>query len=465
MRPSSRVATRAHDIRGVLVEPLKNASLRDSEFLDREHLDAELTRVFEKCHDCRRCLPLCPSFPSLFDAIDRHEQVASELSSEERREVVDLCYQCKLCYNHCPYHPDHEWAIDFPKLMTRAKLVQASEEGLPLSERIGAQQDLMGKVSCRTAALTNTAFKNRAVRLLMEKTTGIDRRWIMPTYEKQPFSKTLVKRSPIESERARVILFSTCFVEYGEAQTAMAAVEILEHNGIRVEAGYDACCGAPFLHGGDLASARKNALKVVSGLAPRIRDGLQVIVPGPTCSYQLKKEFPELLDSDDARLVAENTVDLGEYIFNIAAAKDLDRNFKRKFGRIAYHLPCHLKAQNIGFRSKQILGLIADEVVMIDACSGVDGTWGMKARFYERSLKICSNLTKAISEAEADEVATDCPLSALRIKEETGRSAVHPVVLLRDAYGLGQGLGQGLRDRTERPEESVESKGKRDAQD
>lgn len=415
---------------------MKNASLKDDEFLDRTHLDAELTRVFEKCHDCRRCLPLCPSFPSLFESIDRHEQDASKLTTQETREVVDLCYQCKLCYNHCPYHPPHEWEVDFPKLMTRAKLVQAKEEGIPLAERLGSQQDLMGKVSCRSAALTNAAFKNRAVRLLMEKTTGIDRRWTMPTYEKKPFSKVLAGRSGISGEKGRVILFSTCFVEYSEARTANAAVQVLEHNGIAVEAGYDACCGAPFLHGGDLDSARRNAEKVVAGLAPRVRDGLQVVVPGPTCSYQLKKEFPELVDSDDARLVAENTLDLGEYVFKVAAAKELDRDFSKPMGRVAYHLPCHLKAQNIGFRSKQILGLVADEVVMVDACSGVDGTWGMKARYYDQSLRICSNLTKSIEAAEADHVATDCPLSALRIEEETGREAVHPIVLLRDAYGL-----------------------------
>jgi glycerol-3-phosphate dehydrogenase subunit C len=324
--------------------------------------------------------------------------------------------------------------------MTRAKLVQAREEGIPLSERIGSQQDLMGKMSCRTASLTNRAFQNRAVRLLMEKTTGIDRRWVMPTYERRPFSKAFARRresfAADREEKGRVILFSTCFVEYAEAHTATAAVELLEHNGIRVETGYDACCGAPFLHGGDLESARRNAEMVVSGLAPRVRSGLQVVVPGPTCSYQLKNEFPELLGTEDARLVAENTLDLGEYVFKIAAAKQLDRDFKRKMGRVAYHLPCHLKAQNIGFRSKQLLGLVADEVLMVDACSGVDGTWGMKVSHYDESLKICADLMSAIEQADPDHVATDCPLSALRIKERTGREAVHPVVLLRDAYGF-----------------------------
>jgi len=421
---------------------LKNASLKDPEFLERADLDAELTRVFEKCHDCRRCLPLCPSFPSLFASIDRHEQEAAALTPAETREVIDLCYQCKLCYNHCPYHPPHEWAIDFPKLMTRAKLVQGREEGIPLSEKLGAQQDLMGKVSCRTASLTNAAFKNRAVRLLMEKATGIDRRFVMPTYDREPFSPALARRAKSSPRRAapeqgRVILFTTCFVEYSEARTAAAAVELLEHNGVSVEAGYEACCGAPFLHGGDLERARRNAEQVVAGLAPRVRAGLQVVVPGPTCSYQIKHEFPALVPTEDARLVAENTLDLGEYVFKLAAAKKLDRGFAKKLGRIAYHLPCHLKAQNIGFRSKQILGLVSDDVVMVDACSGVDGTWGMKARNYDASLAICASLMEAIENARPERVATDCPLAALRIQERTGREAVHPIVLLHEAYGFG----------------------------
>jgi Fe-S oxidoreductase len=416
---------------------MKNASLHDSEYLERDALDAELVRVFEKCQDCRRCLPLCPSFPSLFDALDRHELEAAKLTKPEMREVVDLCYQCKLCYNHCPYHPPHEWAVDFPKLMSRAKLVQAKEEGIPLAERVGSQQDLMGKASCLSAVVTNAAFKNRAVRFLMEKGTGIDRRWIMPTYENRPFSKDLQRHRTVSGENGRAILFTTCFVEYSEAKTARAALEVLEHNGVAVEGGYQACCGAPFLHGGDLPSAKRNAAKVVAGLIARVREGVPVVVPGPTCSYQLKNEYPELLGSDDARAVAAATQDLGEFLFKLAAAKKLKREFTKKLGRIAYHLPCHLKAQNIGFRSMQLLGLVSDDVRMIDACSGVDGTWGMKARWWEQSQRIAGKLVLEIQSAEPEQIATDCPLAALRILERTGKQAVHPVVLLHEAYGMG----------------------------
>jgi len=416
---------------------VQNPDLRHPEFLERDALDRELTRVFEHCHDCRRCLPLCPSFPSLFEAVDRHEQEASELTADERREVIDLCYQCKLCYNHCPYHPPHEWEIDFPKLMSRAKLVQAREDGIPLPERMGQRQDLLGKLACWAAPLTNASFKSRALRLLMEQTTGIDRRWNMPTYERQPLSRELAGRPASATRERRVVLFGTCFVEYSDAETGRAALQVLEHNDVGVEYQYPACCGAPFLHGGDLENARRNAERVTRELAAFVREGIDVLIPGPTCSYQLKREYPELLGSDDAKQVAEHSFDIGEYLWKLRADGALKREFPRPLGSVAYHLPCHLKAQNIGFRSRQLLKAAGAEVEMFDMCSGVDGTWGMKKQWYDQSLGVARKLLAALRGSAAERVATDCPLAALRIQEGTGRTAVHPVVLLRDAYGLG----------------------------
>lgn len=407
----------------------------DPGYRDPRALEVELRRVFAKCQDCRRCLPLCPSFPTLFEALDRHDGDADRLEADEMRSVIDLCYQCKLCYNHCPYHPPHSWMLDFPRLMTRAKVVRASEEGIPWADRLGARQDLMGLVSCQTAALTNTAFRSRALRLLMEKATGIDRRWPMPRYERRPISRWLAQRSRPAHAR-EVLLFTTCFVEYSEARTARALVQVLEHNGIGVRDGYEACCGAPFLHAGDLESATRNAERVVAALAPQVRDGIPIVVPGPTCSYQLKREYPDLLDSEDARRVAESALDIGEFLWTLKGEDALSREFPRPLGTVAYHLPCHLKSQNIGFRSRQLLRLAGAEVQMLDHCSGVDGTWGMKARFYDRSQRVADRLVDAIQAMRADTVATDCPLAALRIQERTGRDAVHPVVLLRDAYGL-----------------------------
>ncbi len=415
---------------------MKNAGLRQEEFLDREALDDESTRVFEKCHDCRRCLPLCPSFPALFDAIDAHDLDARRMTSSERQRVSDLCYDCKLCYNHCPYHPPHEWAIDFPKLMMRAKLVQAEEKGLKLADQIGQRQDLIGKCSCLAAPITNALYRVPFVRRLMEIGTGIDRRFVMPSYESRPLSRQLKGRGGRPGESGRVVLFGTCFVEYSGAATGRAALAVLEHNGVEVEYRYQACCGAPFLHGGDVDAARKSAAAVVADLVPHVREGKKVVVTGPTCSYQLKHEYPELLATDDARAVAEHTQDIFEYLWSLRGRGTLNRDFKQPLGRVAYHLPCHLKAQNVGFRSMQFLKGAGADVSMMDHCSGVDGTWGMKKKHYEESLLIARKLLQDVRDLEPDRIATDCPLSALRILEGTGRVAEHPIILIRDAYGL-----------------------------
>jgi glycerol-3-phosphate dehydrogenase subunit C len=150
----------------------------------------------------------------------------------------------------------------------------------------------------------------------------------------------------------------------------------------------------------------------------------------------LKSEYPELLRSEAAQRVADATQDLMEYLYHLARAKKMKRDFQHGLGKVAYHAPCHLRAQNIGFRSRDLLKLAADEVELVDACSGVDGTWGMQARFHEESMKVARKLLDRLDAAAPDHLATDCPLSALRIEEGLGRKAVHPVVLLRHAYGI-----------------------------
>jgi Fe-S oxidoreductase len=150
----------------------------------------------------------------------------------------------------------------------------------------------------------------------------------------------------------------------------------------------------------------------------------------------LKEEYPRLLGTAESARVAESTQDLMEYLYHLARAKRMKRDFSESLGRVAYQAPCHLRHQNIGFRARDLLKVTGAEVVLVDACSGVDGTWGMQARFHDTSMKVAEPMLERIRQAEPDHIATDCPLSALRIQEGLGRAAVHPVVLLRHAYGL-----------------------------
>jgi len=402
---------------------------------DPEKLERELRRAGEVCHQCRRCLPLCPSFPRLFELVDATDREIEGVSMAGFDEVNELCFHCKLCYNHCPYTPPHEWDIDFPALMRRHQQIRAARDGVSLARQATTRTDLIGKIGSLAPALMNAANRNRLSRVVMEKTLGIHRDWIQPSFHRETVKRWFARRPRrSEGENGHAVLFTTCSVNYNDPDTGRAAVEILERSGVRVDLCYERCCGMPFTDTGDLDAARRNAEKNVADLLPYVEAGATVIAPGPSCSLMLKTEYPKLLANADAERVADSTRDLMEYIYDLARAKKLNRDFKSSLGRVAYHAPCHLRAQNIGFRSRDLLALAADEVVLVDACSGVDGTWGMQARFYDESMKVASGMLKRLDAAKPDWVSTDCPLAALRIERGLGVKPLHPVVLLNRAY-------------------------------
>ena len=285
--------------------------------------------------------------------------------------------------------------------------------------------------------LMNFANRNRASRVLMEKTLGIHRDWVQPSYYSETVQRWFRARTPAtDGGNGHAVLFTTCSVNYNDPIAGRSAVKVLEHSDVRVDLCYERCCGMPFTDTGDLDAARHNAERNVTDLLPFVEEGARVVVPGPSCSLMLKQEYPELLGTPAAKRVAEATRALMEYLYELAREKKLARDFQQPLGRVAYHAPCHLRHQNIGFRGRDLLKLAASEVTLVDACSGVDGTWGMQARFHAQSLAVAAPMAQRIREAEPDHIATDCPLSALRIQETLGRDAVHPVVLLRYAYGL-----------------------------
>jgi glycerol-3-phosphate dehydrogenase subunit C len=416
-------------------------------YWDERDLEGELKRVFEVCHSCRMCVNFCGSFPDLFARVDRDIETrgahgAELLDVADFASVTDLCWQCKLCYIECPYTPDqgHAWAIDVPRLLQRDKAQRARRGGITIQDRaLGEPGKLGSLLSGAFAPVSNFVNANRLLRKVNERALGISASFPVPGFARQTFEAWLSAHAPLpEAGKAgSVAIFATCLGDYNFPKLAIATVRVLEKNGYAVVRPPQECCGMPNLDGGDIDAARAKARANVAQLAPLVEQGMPVIVPGPTCSYTIKKEWPALLGTPEAQKVAANTFEAMEFMERLRRDKTLVRDFSVGFGKIAYHAACHLRAQKVGTPGARILGLLPDtEVDVVERCSAVDGTWGMKAQYYEMGRKYAQKLKRGIDDADAKLVVTDCALSARRIEQENDVVPMHPMEALAKGYGL-----------------------------
>lgn len=416
-------------------------------YFDEPDLREELERVYDLCHGCRLCFNLCPSFPTMFDAIDGHDGDVPAMTKAEQDQVVDECYQCKICYVKCPYIPPHEWALDFPRLMLRAQAVRREQNGLDLTDQFLGRTDMIGKLSTVAAPLVNkaTGTPNSLPRKGMEKVFGIAADRLLPPYAKQRFSTWFKKRNkPLLRKRQKsVALFPTCLVEYQSPAIGKDMVKVYERNGIECDMPKgQVCCGMPWLDGGDVKNFVKQGETNVKVLAQAVREGKDVVVPQPTCAYVLKKEYPDYIGGADAELVAANTYDASEYLWKLHKGEDteLDTSFTGDVPeQVAYHVACHVQAQNMGLKSRDVMKLTGTKITLVNKCSGIDGTWGYRAENYELARKVAQPLKDAIekaADAGVEVVTGDCHLANGAITQETGKKPMHPLQFVARAYGI-----------------------------
>ncbi len=432
----------------------------DAAYFLESDLREEMTRVFDLCHGCRLCFKFCDSFPTLFSFVDEHDdQDVGKLTVEQQNQVVDECFNCKLCYVNCPYTPNlHEWNLDFPRLMLRAEQVLHRERKIPLRSKLAdkalANTDLVGRVNTAAAPVVNKALgtPGSKVRRLVEKTVGISAQRVLSPYSRQRFSTWFKRRRPSlgRGRQASVVLFPTCIVEYQDVGVGHDMVKVYEHNGIECSLpNGQVCCGAPYLHHGDVDAFREHAEKNVGVLADAIRHADQarddgdpetlVVVPQPTCGYVLKYDYADYVAGPDAEFVASRTRDAAEYLVEARKAEgfEFDDEFPGEVPvSITYHAPCHLRAQNVGLKSRDLMKLTGAKVKVVAECSGIDGTWGLKERNFDMARGVAAKMAKAINAADSEAVAGDCSLANGGIVLETGDVPTHPLQVMARAYGI-----------------------------
>jgi len=436
------------------LEPPKRHPIdwRNPEFFDEAKLFDELHRVYDVCHGCRRCFNLCTAFPSLFDLID--EGPTGELDGVDKArywDVVDQCYLCDMCFmTKCPYVPPHPLNIDFPHLMLRAKAFKFKRSGASFRDRLLTSTDAVGKLAAIpvVAQVVNAVNRNATARGAMEKVIGVHKDRVLPEYSPTKFRSSAEPRGefPVKdgaSAPGRVAIFSTCYVNCNEPGIGHDLLHVLAHNEIPARlVDSEVCCGMPKLELGDLEAVQQLKEKNIPVLAKLASEGYAIMTAVPSCTLMFKQELPLMFPEDkDVAAVAEAMFDPFEYF--VLRHKDglLKTDFKRPLGKIAYHVPCHLRVQNMGNKTRDLFKLVPDtKVEMIERCSGHDGTWGVKKEYFDLSMKIGRPVFKQMGEAQADFVSSDCAIAGRHICQGIGEGApdkAHPLTLLRMAYGLG----------------------------
>jgi len=424
----------------------------DPSFYDEDNLFKELERVYDICHGCRRCFNLCNAFPTLFDAIDESESM--ELDTVPRKaywEVVDHCYLCDMCYmTKCPYVPPHEWSVDFPHLMLRAKAVKFRKGEVKTRDRLLSATDTVGKLAGIpiVAPMVNATNKTGVGRKLLEKVLGVHPDAILPEYHSRTLRKRLGKQDdeagtvvPAGPTRGKVALFATCYCNYNEPDIGEDLVAVFRHNDIPLTlAPREQCCGMPKLELGDLDAVKAARDANIPELVKLVNAGWDIVAPVPSCVLMFKQELPLMFPDDaDVAKVRDAIYDPFEYLMLRHKQGHLKTDFKESLGSVSYHVACHLRVQNIGMKTRDLLQLVPDTTVEpIERCSGHDGTYAVKSEFHEVSMKICRPVVNNVIRADASHYTSDCPMAGHQIENglDNGKAPEHPLTLLRIAYGL-----------------------------
>jgi Fe-S oxidoreductase len=427
------------------------------DFYDEAKCFAEMERVFDICHGCRRCVSLCQSFPNLFDLVDATaDGELHGVAKDDYWKVVDQCYLCDLCYmTKCPYVPPHEWNLDFPHLMLRAKAIKFRKGGVKAGEKFLASTDVHGSFAGIPVVVqaVNAVNRTKFARKQMDGLLGVHPDAWMPELAAKRFRWSAAKaRATVvtngERTPGKVAIFSTCYVNYNEPGIGHDLLKILEHNEIPyVVVDKEKCCGMPKLELGDLDAVERHKQANIPVLARYAREGYAILSAIPSCTLMFKQELPLMFpDCAETQAVKEAMFDPFEYL--VARHKDglLKTDFKTALGRVSYHIPCHGRVQNIGRKTEEMFKLVGSKVELqlntVERCSGHAGTYGVKTPTHPVAMKIGRAVFKAMAKNEPDVIASDCALAGHHIAQGMAQAGTpakalqHPLSLVRMAYGL-----------------------------
>jgi FAD/FMN-containing dehydrogenase/Fe-S oxidoreductase len=357
------------------------------------------------------------------------------LASKALYEVLDLCLECKACKRECPS------LVDMAKLKYEFLAHYQSVHGVPLRSRLFAHIAAINRFGSILPGVTNWTLRNKLFRGALDGLIGIDRRRTLPPIAPTTFQHWFRTRpKPISNTHGTVILWDDTFLSYNEPEIGQATVRVLEAAGFEVRLiEQRRCCGRPMISKGLLKEARAVAAHNVRLLAPHAANGVPIIGVEPSCMATFRDEYPDLLGSEESRLVARHTFFVEEFLAQLAEQGKFDLPFAEHEStqNLLVHGHCYQKALIGTGALNKVLTMLPNTSVreIPSGCCGMAGSFGYEHEHYAVSMACGEDrLFPAVRGAGAATVIVASGMSCRhQIADGTGRIAVHPMVVLARA--------------------------------
>ncbi len=423
--------------------------------IPHDHIELSLEQSLDHCIKCNICTAACPvsAVTDLFPGPKYVGPQAQRFRQDRQStpdESVDYCSGCRVCNDVCPT------GVRIMELNARARARIVEQKGLSLRNWLLGHQDWTGWLACGPQAVIANFFAgNLLARTAAEKLVGIARKAPLPKFSTYSFRSWFKRRELGVGSRGlglrtpnsqlptpvprQVVYFHGCSTNYYEPRVGKAAVEVLERNGFEVILAKQGCCGLPLLSNGAFKDARGYHEYNLAQLLPYAQQGIPIVGTSTSCTLTLKDEAPELLGMHDtaARLVAENTYDIFEFLRLLHERGELDTNFKPIERTLPYHAPCQQRAHGIGRPALDILELVPGLHLNESsaACCGLAGSYGYKAERYQIGMDVGAGLFDFVRASGSDLAICDSEICRWQIAHGAGVKMQHPIEILRAAYG------------------------------
>lgn len=345
------------------------------------------------------------------------------------QEWLEFCDYCKICEQVCPHN------VPIPRLNIRSRMAAGRVRKPPIRDWLLGHAYLLEKLGSWAAPVSNWVFAWGFIRSLTDRGLGIDRRTPMPSYRRKTFARWFRSRPRVQGKP--IAYFHGCYTNYIDPDIGRAAVEILEKNGFGVILPRQDCCGLPLISNGFYDLAARLGEKNIKSLRKTMEEGVEVVFSSPSCGMTLKEEYESLLNLPGASLLGDHLSDICQFLVRLNDDGKLNTAFQELNETFYYHVPCHLRALQIGLPALELLSLVPGlrVIELPEGCCGLAGSYGYKREKYHVAKAVGEEIFRAIRKRKAATVLSDCEACRMQIGHNTGVKTLHPLQVLRRAYG------------------------------